>query len=131
MQTADAAGTVLLVLECLVCTGLQTCRDVSSQTRNKERTEAAQSGRESFFTIIWLPRSSLGRGLQERPAAARLPSSFGHTPTQLQRKRRGQKLEVVAGTGFLEDSQLLFRKTFGFWMLLQRTRAGGGGFKTN
>ncbi len=56
-----------------------------------------------LLTIVWLPRSPLGGGQQERPITASLQPCFDHTSTHLQREE-GQKLEHGAITGYLEDS---------------------------
>ena len=56
----------------------------------------------SFFTIVWLARSSLGGGLQERQITASLQSCLNHTSTNLQRKEmKDKQLQHIAMIGYL------------------------------
>lgn len=95
--------------------------------------DIAEHKTDRLLTIVWLPRSSLGGGLQERHITDSLLPCFHHTSTHLQRKKR-QKLEHGAITAHLEDSQHLFKMASGYWGVVQgtrgraiRVRASGGG----
>lgn len=60
--------------------------------------DSVGKNKKSLITIIWLPRSPLGGGLQERPISNRPLTCFDHTSTHLQGEKR-QKLEIGAITG--------------------------------
>lgn len=86
---------------------LQESLDKIHRSRLKLTQTVATRLNLARLTVVRLPRSSLGGGLQERPLYDGLLPRFHCTSAYLQRNTE-QTLEPRAKTEHLEDSQLLF-----------------------